>query len=330
MRRSMAGVMVLVVGLPGTVWGQHDDVLAAITGVPRPPGLRFRAQVVLTLEDGAPVCLLAVGHVGDGGQWRVDLDWRMAERGKSDIFRYREGMAYSWHDGTLLAVRSALTRNPISVAPAEVGEVDTVMRNSIGSGTMPQLGVYLRGCEVLGDPAWWVVSVEPTGDEGPVDELAVIRKARHPIKPLEPHAVVEYRYYVAGDMRVVRAEGRGVDGQVVLTTQYSEHVRLASGHEVPLRSSTRIVPGEVGARGTVTSSWNGEPPQTDTVIEGLPWDRCRIERQMQVLEGKHVVPRRTTVYAEDGRVLDDIDYMFVEVCTVPASRSSVDLGERAP
>jgi hypothetical protein len=314
----------LALGPSAHVSADAEEALSALNWGARPPGARFRAQVFFTCEYQEPLSLVVVGHVGASGEWRVDVDWRLAPAGKTDIFQYREGMVYLWADPVLTILPSYLTRNPIRVRPGEAGQVDTGMARSGGSMNLPVVDVYLRGQKVMRDWPAWTTSVEVVQAGPRAGQYAITRKPPEPIKFLEPHVIAMQRYYVSPDLRLVGAETYDPAGNVVATTTYSDFASLASGAKVPLRSVTEMSPGSIGARATRTTSINDQPPKTEAVWEQLPWARCRVDREMQVIDGKYVLPRRTTTSDREGRVLDDVEYLSVEVGPVPDSIFRVD------
>jgi len=320
-RQARAGLAIagLIVLGPTALAPTSEAVLSALAPH-RPPGVRFRAQVVLSFADQEPLPLVCVGNVSRSGQWRMDVDWRMATERSADIFNYREHMLWIWQGETVAMLTSHVAVAPLVLSPAsEPAGKRTRLERTIGSAQVADLSPYLRGERILADAASWRTSVEGIHEGPHRGQFAVTQTPPEPIKVREPHLVAMQRHYVSADLRLLESESYDPQGEVVATTRYSDVATLASGAGVPLRSRTDMRPGYLEAKTTVTKTINDEPAGTEVVWEKLPWACCRIDREMQIVDGQYVLPKRTTTYDQEGRVLDDIEYLSVEVCEIPDS-----------
>ena len=310
--------------LPQAGRAQSAASAAAVQGADgQPAGIRFRAQAFLTFEAAQPIALGMVGYMDAAGRCRLDCVQFLAKDTEAGILTYRHNWAAFWADGALAVVWGSGVHDPSVIRPAAgPGDAEKPIVEGPSDPLFPPLGAYLRSQQVLADWPSWTKAVETIQEGQRAGWTATTYTAPEPIRILEPHTIAALRYYATPEGRLAAAESLGPGGEVVATTEYSEFAALASGETVPLVSRTEMVPGALTVHRTLSSTTIDEEhpegvTETREVDEQLAWRPRAIERRMQIAEGRYVLPQRTTVLDAEGNVLADIEYLSVEVGSVP-------------
>ncbi|MFQ5811151.1 MAG: hypothetical protein ACE5JM_16155, partial [Armatimonadota bacterium] len=111
----------------------------------------------------------------------------------------------------------------------------------------------------------------------------------------------------------IKGEIHRPDGQLAATVSFDDVRQLPTGEWAAFSITLELEAGEVALGNfTTRSTTNGVTTTRELPVEA-PWPLRRIERSMQLVAGKYVLPRRTTAFDGGGRVIADILYSHYEV-----------------
>lgn len=286
--------------------GERSNGLAQWQRIIASPGnvidLSCRGTAVLTIPHGPPITLQINYWVKRPDKARLEITARLALPGSADYFDHKVGFIVIVN-GSRLSVYSPFAEN---ILDCDLSEAATVPeRVTRGSGAIPFIEPYVQGMLSLAHPKDCQVQV--TGTEVVEGRLADVLEVQLPtaIKPLEPHKISSYRYWIERERSVpLRAEALNTDRTPITFLRYGDFQQVAPERWVPLAMEIQYLPGqqEVTIQDVRIRQLEGNFRSASLRGE-IPYPGRRIMQKMEwVLEGI-LVPREAKVLDHEGHLM---------------------------
>lgn len=264
--------------------------------------LSCRGTAVLTIPNGSPITLQISYQVKQPDKARLEITARLAPPGSVDYFDHKVGFMVIVN-GSRLSLYSPFTEGLLN---GDLSEAATApQRVTRGSGAIPFIEPYVQGMLSLAHPQDGQVQV--TGTEVVEGRLADVLEIQWPtaIKPLEPHTISRYRYWIERERSVpLRAEALNTDQMPMAFLRYGNFQQVAPERWVPLAMEIQYLPGQqevtlqdVRIRQLEGNFRSGPWPGK------IPYPGRKILQKMEWMPEGILVPREAQVLDHEGHLM---------------------------